>query len=317
MSLETGYLTGQLGAGGYTATHRGMPRHVGERMTPNFEKKEGLRFGPFVPAPYLPSIRLEPMNWDQFVIAAGAPVATDSNGFAVPAGLKIALRLGAGNGPQYTQADVVAGVKNAAGAAVTVGMYVVDSMIAQSITVGHMVGVASYDVFQQLNSDPHNPGTYKFHNYNRQNSVALLTNYLLEFPTVGAGGVKFPGMTTWVGAAKPGDLVTYNINSKFVKFSPAQLTSFDEVEVELEKRAEVVGIVTAVEKQWPKQLLDQVQTAFDPRLYSPVVNPENGQFTDGAGLDQMPGSATDGVPHLIQYAGGDLNTAVVTFKLKL
>jgi hypothetical protein len=317
MTLETGYLTGQLGAGGYTATHRGMPRHVGERMTPNFEKKEGLRFGPFVPAAYLPSVRLEVQNWDHFVITAGAPVAVDSNGFAVPAGLKIALRLGAGNGPQYSAADVTAGVKNAMGVAVTAGMYVVDSMITAGITVGHVIGVASYDVYQQLNSDPHNPGTYKFHNYNRQNSVALLTNYLLEFPTAGVSGTKFPGMTTFVGACKPGDLVTFNIDSKFVKFSPAQLTSFDEVEAELEKRAEVIGIVTAVEKEWPKQLLDQVKTAFDSRLYSPVVNPENGQFTDGAGLDQMPGSATDGVPHAIQYAGGDLDTAVVTFKLKL
>jgi hypothetical protein len=294
-----------------------MPRYVGQRMTPNFEKKEGLRFGPFVPAMYLPSVRLEVLNYDQFVISAGTPCAVDSNGFLVPAGLKIALALGAGNGPVYAQADITAGVKNAMGAVPTVGEHVVDSMIAANITVGKCIGVASYDVYMQLNTDPHNPGTYKFHNYNRQNSVSLLTNYLLEFPTEGASGPKWAGMATWKGAVKPGDLVTFDINSKFVKFAPAQLTSFDEVEAELARHLDIVGIVTGIESHWPKDLLNLVKTAYDPRLYSPVVSPDTGAFTDGSGLDQMPGSATDGVPHAVQYAGGDLNTAVVTFKLKL
>lgn len=317
MTLETGYLDGQLGSGGYSATHRGVPRYVGQRTTPNFEKKEGERFGPFVPAAYLPSIRRESINFDQFVIAAGAPCAVDSNGYAVPAGLKKALALGAGNGPQYTSEDVLAGVKNAAGAPVTAGMYVVNSMISAGISVGAVIGVASYDVYMQLNSDPHNPGTYESHNYNRQNSFAILTNYLLEYPTVGASGPKFPGMATWKGAAKPGDLVTFDIDNHFVAFAAPQLTSFDEVEAALKSREDIIGVVTAIESQWPKQLLDQVKTAYDPRLYSPVVSPDTGVFTDGSGLDQMPGSATDGVPHAIQYAGGNLNTAVVTFKLKL
>lgn len=323
MSLETGYLTGQLGAGGYSASHRGLPRYVGQRTTPNFEKKEGERFGPFVPASYLPSQRLEPQNYDHFVITAGQPVALDSNGYAVPAGLKKALALGAGNGPKYTQADVLAGVKNAAGDAVEVDEYVVDSMIDESITVGAVVGVASYDVYMQLNSDPHNPATYRENNYNRQNSFAILTNYLLEFPTEGVSGVKFAGMAVWKGAAAPGDLVTYDINSRFVKYvapvvdSTSLATVKTSTEALVKAEHEILGVVTAVESQWPKQLLDQVKTAYDPRLYSPVVSPDTGVFTDGSGLDAMPGSATDGVPHAIQYAGGTTSTAVVTFKLKL
>lgn len=316
MTLETGYLTGQLGAGGYAPKHRGMPRYVGQRLTPNFEKKEGLRFGPFVPAPYLPSVRVELENFDHFVITAGTPCSVDSRGFLVPAGLKLALKAGGSVGPQYKEADVLAGVKNAQGVLVAEGEYVITSMLAAGLSVGKCIGVASYDVYQQLNSDPHNPGTYEYHNYNRQNSASLLTNYVLEFPTAGAT-VKFPGMATWVGAAKPGDLVTFDMNSKFVAYAPAQLTSFDEVEAALEKQLDIIGIVTAIESQWPKQLLDQVKTAYDPRLYAPVVSPDTGAFTDGSGLDQMPGSATDGVPHAIQYAGGTLSTAVVTFKLKL
>jgi hypothetical protein len=317
MTLETGYLNGQLGAGGYSATHRGMPRFVGQRMTPNFEKKEGLRFGPFVPASYLPSVRTELENYDNFVISAGSPCSVDSNGFLVPAGYKIALALGAGHGPKYSAADVLAGVKNAQGAAAVAGAFVVDSLIAAGISTGNCIGVASYDVYMQLNSDPHNPGTYEYHNYNRQNSVSLLTNYLLEFPTEGVSGPKFAGMATWKGAAKAGDLVTFDINSKFVAYAPSAIASFADAEAALASQLDVVGIVTAIEKQWPKQLLDQVKTAYDPRLYSPVVSPDTGTFTDGSGLDQLPGSATDGVPHAVQYAGGNLNTAVVTFKLKL
>jgi hypothetical protein len=168
----------------------------------------------------------------------------------------------------------------------------------------------------QLNSDPHNPGTYESHNYNRQNSFAILTNYLLEYPTVGASGPKFPGMATWKGAAKPGDFVTFDIDNHFVAFSPASLAGGDAQDA-FQAQSDILGVVTAIESQWPKQLLDQVKTAYDPRLYSPVVSPDTGVFTDGSGLDQMPGSATDGVPHAIHYAGGNLNTAVVTFKLKL
>lgn len=323
MTIETGYLTSQLGAGGYQATHRGTPRYVGQRTTPNFEKKEGLRFGPFVPAAYLPSQRLEPMDYLHFVITAGQPVALDSRGFAVPAGLKKALALGGNNGPQYTQADIMAGVKNAAGVVPAVGEYVITSMLTLDITIGAVIGVASYDVYMQLNSDPHNPGTYVEHNFNKQNSFSVLTNYLLEYPTVGAQGVKFPGMATWKGAAKPGDLVTFDINSNFVAFTAPALDDADSevlatsVAAAFAAREDILGVVTAIEAQWPKQLLDQVKTAYDPRLYSPVVSPDTGVFTDGSGLDQMPGSATDGVPHAIQYAGGNLNTAVVTFKLKL
>jgi hypothetical protein len=323
MTLESGYLNGQLGDGGYSAVHRGLPRYVGQRITPNFEKKEGERFGPFVPAPYLPSVRLEVLNYDHFVIGAGRPVALDSRGYAVPAGLKKALALGAGNGPKYKEADVLAGVRNAAGDLVVVDEYVVDSMIDESITIGSVIGVASYDVYMQLNSDPHNPATYRENNYNRQNSFAILTNYLLEFPTVGVSGAKFPGMAVWKGAAKAGDLVTFDIDSNFVKYvapvvDDSTLASVKaSVEAGFKAEHDILGVVTAIESQWPKQLLDQVKTAFDSRLYSPTVSPDTGEFTDGSGLDAMPGSATDGVPHAVQYAGGNLNTAVVTFKLKL
>jgi hypothetical protein len=388
-----GSLYGNLGDGGYKATHKGLPRHLAQRVTPNFEKKEGERFGNYRPAPYLPSVRTEEHNWDQFVIAAGSPVALDSRGFGVPAGYKLVLAGGAGQGPQYSQADAIAGVKNAAGVPVTPGEFVVNSMIAQSIKVGNCLGVASYDVFMQLNSDPHNPASYQYHNYNRQTGFSILTNYLLEFPieplkrlahtqvivatagqtaftvahaplsnhiailngkdrvvdftvagsvvTLAAGvaagaeitisflyesaayGTPFPGMTTFRGDAKFEGLVTFNAESKFVMYTAPNLDEATlaslaaSVEAALDSQHNIVGVITNVDKVWPKQLLDQVVTAYDERLYSPIINPETGLFTDGSGLDKMPGSANGGVPHMIQYAGGDNKTGVVTFKLKL
>jgi hypothetical protein len=405
--MNDGYLYGALGDGGYQATHRGTPRHVGQRTTPNFEKKEGDRFGLFQAAPYLPSVRLEELNYDHFVITAGSPCAVDSDGWAVPAGYRLVLDAGAGQGPQYKQADVIAGVKNANGELVVAEEFVVDGIIAKGASLGRCIGVASYDVFQNLNGDVHNPATYQRHNYNRQNGFSILTHYLLEFPIeplkrsaastvltaagaevvldlghstvlshhvkvtinkdrvedftfndgAGTAGVDqigfatalnandevivtylfeeafyqapFAGMATWKGAAQADGLVTFDEDSKWKLFVKPTLTVGDTSQADesasivaaIEKSADahlnIVGIVTDVDVSFPKQILDQVKTAYDTRLYSEIINPETGEFTDGSGLDKMPGSATDGVPHAIQYAGGDVKTGVVTFKLKL
>ena len=401
MTLETGYLTGQLGAGGYQATHRGTPRYVGQRMTPNFEKKEGLRFGPFVPAAYLPSQRLEPIDYVHFVITAGQPVALDSRGYAVPAGLKKALALGGANGPQYTQADIMAGVKNAAGVVPAVGERVIASMITEGITIGAVVGVASYDVYQLAGSDPTNPATYKFHNYNRQTGVAVLTDYLLEFPIepfqridhkiettiasasssfdlahstvvphsvqlrvnggrdvdfvfgngTGAGGVDelnwadanhlkvgdvvvvtyqyevtgtynapWAGIATWRGAVKHGDFVTFDKDSAWVAYTPAAIgdtTAANQaaaISAAIAKSLSIVGQVTLVDYAFPKQFLDRVKTAYDDRLTGPIVDGRTGTTSK---LDKMPGSATDGAPHNVFYAGGDTKTGIVRFNMNI
>jgi hypothetical protein len=174
------YETQVFPTGGYQATHKGWNHHT--HVTPNWEVKEGQRFGQFYPAPYLPTVRLEKAWEDYVVIGGGKAVALDSSGWLVPAGFKLLLALGAGNGPQYTATDVQMGIKNAQGNTPLVGEYVVDSMIAGSVTVGHCLGAASYDVYLLSGSDPTNPATYLFHNYNRQTGVAVLTDYLLEFP---------------------------------------------------------------------------------------------------------------------------------------
>jgi hypothetical protein len=137
---------------------------------------------------------------DYIVISAGKPVALDSNGYMVPAGFKKLLALGAGNGPQYTQLDVDLGVLNAQGNLPTAGDYVIDSMLAAGITVGRCAGIASYNAYWLSGSDPTNPATYKFHNYNRQTGVAILTDYYLEYPVEPLKRITHTINTTIAGA---------------------------------------------------------------------------------------------------------------------
>lgn len=383
-------------AGGYQAMHKGRNDLYGY-MTPNFEIKEGMRFGQFYPASYLPIARYEAVFQDRIVIGAGKPVALDSIGGLVPAGLRLALEAGDENGPQYSSEDVAMGVKNAQGNLVAAGEYVVTSMLAAGMSVGACMGVASYDVYMLSGSDPTNPATYKFHNYNRQTGVAVLTDYLLEFPvepfkrvdhkielevsantnelelahnTVVAHSVQiringrrdvdftfvdgtpdkltwaaadylkagdkvvvtyvhevsgtfdspFKGMATWRGAVKPGDFVTFDMNSAWVAYSPVAIGDTSEedesanIAAAIKKTLDIVGQVVLVDGDFPKQFLDRVKTAHDDRLQGPIVDGRTGAISK---LDKMPGSATDGAPHNVFYAGGDTKTGIVRFNMNI
>jgi hypothetical protein len=394
------YFNPNFPIGGYQAVHKGRSDLYGH-VTPNFEIKEGMRFGQFYPAAYLPISRYEPVFQDRIVMGAGKPVALDSNGALVPAGLRLALALGAGNGPQYSADDVAMGVTNAEGNAAVAGAYVVDSMIAAGLSVGACLGVASYDVYMLSGADPTNPGTYKFHNYNRQTGVAVLTDYLLEFPIepferidivqeeaiaadansidlghatvvehsievringerdvdfsfgdgAGAGGVDqitwvaadhlkagdsveikyyyedtgnynapFKGIASFRGSVKPGDYVTFDENSAWVAYSPAAIANTDTVDAGADIMAaiaqtlDIVGQVTLVDYNFPKQFLDRVKTAHDDRLQGPIKDGRTGEISK---LDKMPGSATDGAPHNVHYAGGDVKSGIVQFNMNI
>lgn len=396
------YFNSNFPAGGYQATHKGNSDLAGH-MTPNFEIMEGMRFGQFYPAPYLALGRFEPLFQDYFVISAGTPVAVDSNGWLVPAGFRKLLALGAGHGPQYTQLDAQHKMKNAQGNLVAANEYVVDSMIAAGVSVGRIMGVASYDVYATYGADSANPATYKYHNYNKQSGVAVLTDYLLEFPVepfkridhkmeetlgadagtfdlahanvvahsvriringrrdvdfvfnagAGAGGVDqldwsaisaaylksgdvlkveyyyeltgtydapWQGIATFRGAVKPGDFVTIDEESKFVSYSAGVIgdtSAADEsasIAAAIDESLDIVGQVVLVDGNFPKQFLDRVKTAYDDRLTGPVVDGRDGTTSK---LDRMPGSATDGAPHNVWYAGGDVKTQIVRFNMNI
>jgi len=392
------YFNGQFPQGGYRAVHKGN-QDLSSPWTPNFEISEGQRFGLNYPAAYLPLERFEPTFQDWKVIGAGKPVALDSNGFMVPAGYKILLALGAGNGPQYQQIDADQGVLDATGAVPTAGDYVIDAMLTAGLTVGRCAGVASYDAYELSGSDPSNPATYKYHNYSRQNGVAILTDYYLEYPVepferiehkfeltiladgavldlahdtaldytvkvkingrrdvdftfvngspdsldwsalsatylkigdimeveylyenTGVFNAPFKGVATWRGSATHGDLVTFDQNSAFVTYSAGAVgdtSAGDEsasVLAAIDKTLDILGTVYKVDINFPKQFLDRVKTAYDDRLTGPIHDGRTGLVSK---LDRMPGSATDGMPHNIFYAGGDKFSGIVRFNLNI
>lgn len=395
------YFDANFPQGGYQALHKGN-KDLSSPWTPNFEISEGQRFGLNHPAPYLPLERYEPTFQDYKVIGAGKPVSCDSDGFMVPAGYRLLLALGAGNGPQYTALDEQHGVVKADGSLAAAGDYVIDAMLSAGKTVGRCLGVASYDAYQLSGSDPSNPATLKYHNYSRQHGVAVLTDYYLEFPvepferiehkiveeTLGAdsdtfdlahdtaldytvkvkingrrdvdfafvdgspdslswvavsgtgdylkagdrvevtylyenSGVynaPFSGIASWRGDAKCGDLVTYDQNSAWVSYSAGVIgdtSTTDQsaaIAAEIDKTLDIVGTVYKVDTNFPKQLLDRVKTAYDDRLTGSIQDGRTGEVSK---LDRMPGSATDGLPHNIFYAGGDKFSGIVRFNLNV
>lgn len=309
--MYDGYLNSTLGDGGYKAPHRGAPRLINERMTPNFELKEGQRYGLFIPAPYLPAIRVEQINLDPIVIAAGKPVCLDSHGYVVPAGYKL---MTADNSPVYTALDVANNVRKLDGTPVVAGTKVFNAI--SGVKFGRAFGVASYDTYMQPNENPFNPATYFRNNYNRQNGISVLTNYVLQFPIqANKENIQFAGMTVFADSTVvPGDLVTYNADSNFVVYKVPTIGAIEDVKKAIEGTFEVLGTVSFVDKEFPKQMLDRVKTAYDTRLYSEIKNADGSAFDE---LNKLPGSANDGVPHVIQYAGGDLTSGVVSFKLQM
>jgi len=390
------YFNGSFPVGGYQATHKAN-QNDNSPWTPNFEIMEGMRYGYNLPAPYLTTVRYEPNFQDYIVISGGRPVAKDSAGMMVPAGFAL---LTASTGPQYAQLDIDLGIKDAQGLTPSVGDYVIDGMIAAGVTVGRCAGIASYNAYQLSGSDPTNPATYRLHNYNRQSGVAILTDYLLEYPveplkrtsntmlTVIAGAdqgdfdlghntvldytikvkingrrdvdftfvggtpdnidwnsagtndylkigdqieveylyeetffqTPYGGIATWRGTAKPGDLVTFDADSNFVTYTPGTITDTSATDqsaaiaAEISATLDILGQVTLVDANFPKQFLDRVKTAYDSRLTGGMVDGQTGLPIT---LDKQPGSATDGMPHNIYLAGGDKYTGIVRFNMNI
>jgi hypothetical protein len=127
-------------------------------------------------------------------------------------------------------------------------------------------------------------------------------------------------MATWRGSAKPGDKVTFDENSNWVSYTPVSIgdtTATNQataISAAIDKTLDIVGQVVKVDTHFPKQFLDRVKTAFDPRLTGPLVD---GWTGDEMVLDKQAGSATDGMPHNIYFAGGDAHTGIVRFNLNV
>jgi len=114
---------------------------------------------------------------------------------------------------------------------------------------------------------------------------------------------KFACVTATTTELKPGDFLKCDSNSNWVRGDPASDTA-----------ADLVGQVMALDNRFPKDYLEYVRTAYNPALRTDASGgmangTASSASTNRGQLDQMSGSATEGIPTLITYAGG-ANTLV-------
>jgi len=183
--------------------------------TPNIFLSEGLAPDRHQAASYLPLIRYDRLQEDYKVISAGKPVALDSAGYLVPAGLAVQLRkalAAAGNYDmsvdqtdrltRYTATDIAEGVLNRLGQEPKLNEPVIFSFFKSNAgqsfattnnvntsseaiesNIGPVIGLVQYDVWRQNGAGfGQNPTDYTFTNYNMQQSVAIITKYYIEVP---------------------------------------------------------------------------------------------------------------------------------------
>lgn len=263
-------------------------------VTPDIEHSEGVRpAGAFMVADYLPQVRFDIFFKTPIVVSAGRPVAFDSNGKLVPAGLAIQLAAETATPGSstlaYTQADVDADIRNASGAAVTVGEKVCASMVVEGITVSNHVGVAPYNYFRAPGGDGENPAYYNFGGFKPQGKVAFLTDYVIRLPVATAANYANAVMTgisavvAAEGSLKPGMYIAYDANSNFVA-AAADYTKGANPEI-------VVGMVL------------EVDTA-NPALMNIIRSPTVGTDKYGDPLARLNGTATGGKEQAVYYANG-------------
>ncbi len=160
------------------------------------------------PAQYLPVLNRDNYLNDWVVINAGTIVAVDTSGDLVNAngGLSACSYT-------YTVNDIGITVDHATEA----DTYVTAAGASSSGVAENMpIGVAPYDYYQNLNAGYDTasaPGITKYMNYQIQDKVTVLCDYLIEIPAR-------PGTTDASGTIMSGDLVQPDCNGNFVKWGP-------------------------------------------------------------------------------------------------
>jgi len=297
-------------------------------LTPNLEVMEGVRPGIYKVADYLPLVRFDKYFEEFYVIHRGKAVALDHGNAMVPAGLKAQIdwavdgagaaiiqtgsdtaatqvanlraAAAANNLTVYTQTDVDEGVVNAAGNAVVAGECVIESFLdlvdsqppARSSvrTVSEAIGVNFQNAWRWVGGDGVNPANFRQHNHNLQHGVGLLCDYVIELPAVTDTDYANAAMTGVAAAIytsgspfKPGDFLKYDFNSNWVK-----------ADLSADTIGNILGQIIKVDTDFPKDYLDRVKTAYD----------NLGSTAAQRALNQMPGSASSGMPDAINFAGG-------------
>ena len=264
-------------------------------ITPNNSHSPGFNITGFKPAPYLPLLsRFDEEKYTYLVMSSGLPVALDSKGQLVPAGLRLDLANPVTAKVKYTQLDVTQGVLNAAGQPVTVGEAVVASFATAGITIKSHIGVLFQNTVRHAGGDNVDPAKLRNINLNPQPVVTVVRDAHMQYPVVAdeakAASTPMEGLAVAIAAIdgiQPGDFLTYDANSKFVVDTAPSL-------------ANTIAQVTAV-----RQFRDST---------GKVVNSHNGlehviapMFPNAAtrsAMDQVASKETQGMGSYITYSDG-------------
>jgi hypothetical protein len=172
--------------GQYTANFKTWD-HLGN-IFPNIEHSEGTRpAGEFKVAAWLPVTFFDKYYEDWYVVTPGKIVAFDNNGAVCPA-----QYANSGAFITYTANDITAQTTDVnTGVTVTTAHTIEVNAVTTflgtsgvSLAVSKPVGVAPYGYLQWAGGDGVNPTQLLRHNYNRQNLVAFLCDYVLTLPLV-------------------------------------------------------------------------------------------------------------------------------------
>ncbi len=257
-------------------------------MVPANGLNDGIATTGLVVAPYLPLIRYNDDKFTHVVIGTGKPVALDSRGNVVPAG----LRLDTTGIVKYTQLDVDNGVRNAKGDLVTAGEAVTASFADAGIEVGPHIGVVPYDVFRHAGGDNINPTSLNYINFNPQPVITVLRDYHMQYPVVATAEkvrqAALKGISALIATEsqiKFGGFVTYDAESNFVIDDNPSF-------------AGTVGQITGLQK-FKDSTTEEV--VGNHNLLNRVVAPN---AATQSVLNQVANVSNDGMGSYITYSGG-------------
>lgn len=195
-------------------------------ITPNVEHSPSERPAvAFVPAPYLPAARFDEHKRAKIALSAGIPVALDTVGSLVPAGIPV------GHAFKYTALDTSyapAPKLAATGASVTAAAVSVMASGLGGNRLGHFlrpVGVTSYVVYQyeggvagtwpNYTVDYDNPTSFPMHNTQAQPETlnAITCDYALRVPYIWGKNLLGPEVKIFDTTANAVDVLSDNAKS--------------------------------------------------------------------------------------------------------
>ena len=144
----------------------------------------------------------------------------------------------------------------------------------------------------------HSPTDLREHNFELQNRITVLCDYVVEVPIVDDySAVAFAGIAAYDrngGTVLPGDFVKTDVNSNYVLANCST-----------DLYCSLVGQIVRVDTAYPKSYLERVKTRWP-----------SGSGNAFSQLDRMPGTATSGYPANMNYANTTIGTVWINLNTR-